>query len=47
MSGSYDMRHCHGLAGMAGYIVVRTRPGTGIGARPIRWIWRDGPAGWR
>lgn len=26
---SYDMRHCHGLTGIAGYIVVRTRPGTG------------------
>ena len=24
---SYDMRHCHGLAGIAGYIVIRTRAG--------------------
>ncbi len=27
VSGSYDQRHCHGLTGIAGYIVVRTRPG--------------------
>ena len=27
VSGSYDTRHCHGLTGIAGYIVVRTRPG--------------------
>ena len=27
VSGSYDMRRCHGLTGIAGYIVVRTRPG--------------------
>jgi hypothetical protein len=27
VSGSYDARHCHGLSGIAGYIVVRTRPG--------------------
>jgi hypothetical protein len=27
VSGSYDTRHCHGLTGIAGYIVVRTSPG--------------------
>ena len=27
MSGSYDMGHCHGLADIAGYVVVRARPG--------------------
>ena len=38
VSGSYGMHHCHGLTGLAGYIVVRTRPGTAIGPRPIRGI---------
>jgi hypothetical protein len=27
VSGSYDMRHCHGLADIAGYVVVRVRAG--------------------
>lgn len=27
VSGSCDVRHGHGLSGIAGYIVVRTRPG--------------------
>ncbi len=29
VSGSYDIRHCHGLADIAGYVVVRVcvRPG--------------------
>jgi hypothetical protein len=27
VSGSYDTAHCHGLADIAGYIVVRARPG--------------------
>jgi hypothetical protein len=27
VNASYDMRHCHGLTGIAGYFVVRTRPG--------------------
>ena len=29
VSGSYDVRHCHGLADIAGYVVVRVcvRPG--------------------
>ena len=27
---SYDMRHCHGLTGIAGYIVICTRPGAAI-----------------
>ena len=26
--GSYDTRHCHGLTGIVGYIVVCTRPGS-------------------
>jgi O-methyltransferase involved in polyketide biosynthesis len=26
VSDSYDERHCHGLTGIAGYIVVRTLP---------------------
>jgi hypothetical protein len=38
VSGSYDMRHYDGLASLAGYIVVRTRPGTATGPRPIRGI---------
>ena len=25
--GSCDARHCHGLTGISGYVVVRTRPG--------------------
>ena len=25
ISGSCDVRHCHGLAGIAGYVVVRVR----------------------
>ena len=29
VGGSCDERHCHGLTGIAGYIVVRTRPGSG------------------
>jgi hypothetical protein len=29
VGGSCDERHCHGLTGIAGYIVVRTRPGPG------------------
>ena len=28
VSESYDARHCHDLTGIAGYIVVRTRPGS-------------------
>jgi hypothetical protein len=28
--GSYDVRHCHGLAGIAGYVVVRA-PASGGG----------------
>jgi hypothetical protein len=35
VSGSYDERHFHGLADIAGYIVVRTRPGPG-GAGEVR-----------
>ncbi len=27
ISGSCDVRHGHGLAGIAGYVVVRIRPG--------------------
>ncbi len=27
VSESYDVHHCHDLTGIAGYIVVRTRPG--------------------
>jgi hypothetical protein len=32
---SYDMRHCHGLTGIAGYIVVCTRPGPAIDDRAV------------
>lgn len=33
-SGSYDARHCHDLAGIAGYVVVRIRPGPGGDGQP-------------
>ena len=36
-SGSYDVRHCHGLAGIAGYVVVRARvPAGGEGGTEAR-----------
>ncbi len=36
-SGSYDVRHCHGLAGIAGYVVVRARaPASGGGCTEAR-----------
>ena len=48
VSGSYDARHCHGLTGIAGYIVVRTciRPGP---ARPAAAAPKPGPTwpSWR
>ncbi len=28
---AYDTRHCHGLTGIVGCVVVRTRPGTAAG----------------
>ncbi|HET9254014.1 MAG TPA: hypothetical protein VFO16_02285 [Pseudonocardiaceae bacterium] len=36
--GSYDMGHCHGLADIVGYFVVRARPGaaTDSGAAEAR-----------
>jgi hypothetical protein len=34
VSGSYDTRHCHGLTGIAGYIVVRTQPGAAADGDP-------------
>lgn len=38
ISGSYDMRHCHGVTGIAGYVVVRirTRPGPAGGDAEVR-----------
>jgi len=35
-SGSYDVRHCHGLAGIAGYVVVRVRPAPPSGGQYVR-----------
>jgi hypothetical protein len=33
VNGSYNTGHCHGLTGIAGYVVVRvrTRPGPSVG----------------
>jgi hypothetical protein len=38
VSGSYDIRHCHGLADIAGYVVVRVRtaPASGGGCTEAR-----------
>jgi len=36
VSGSYDTRHLHGLDGIAGYVVVRIRPGPPGGGGEVR-----------